>query len=160
MVWEHLNRYFSVILVNNFEICCGAAFTKRANINPSAWLTEFVTDKLTDLLGMNHTRIYSLQGCGDWVYNHFLSTKLQRWRWWTPKASSIPSWFFLWKGGRQKHLAIFQITEFQMKPDTSYIKTSFNVNQNCSACTAHIFFIKCPRLKSHCSLRNDILRGN
>ena len=106
---------------------------------------------------MNHTRIYSLQGCGDWVYNHFLSTKLQRWRWWTPKASSIPSWFFLWKGGRQKHLAIFQITEFQMKPDTSYIKTSFNVNQNCSACTARIFFIKCPRLKGHCSLRNDIL---
>ena len=49
MVWEHLNRYFSVILVNNFEICRGAAFTKRANINLSAQLTEFETDKLTFL---------------------------------------------------------------------------------------------------------------
>ena len=53
------SKHFGVILVNNFKICRGAAFTKQAmNINPSsARLTESETDELTCLAWITLTYI-------------------------------------------------------------------------------------------------------
>ena len=95
---------------------------------------------------MNHTRIYSLQGCGDWVYNHFLSTKLQRWQWWTPKASWIPSWFLSGKEVVSSTWLSSRLMNFKWNYKWC-IKTSSNVNQNCSACPARNFLYQMPEAK-------------